>query len=611
MRCSECFGEMVEKPEGLVCKSCGFSVQIVDEDSDLAGDIVPRPRRRLPLIRMVATALFVLALGGAGYWLWLHPEAVRLETYFASASESDVPSIVLRDDENLIAYETPVLGSNGQASILGETSCMHVSEGRDTTPAQLKWLDRSGALRASLSPQLPANWRLTDVCRSMSGQVISMARSTDGIAVSRLSGDGTIVWTRILPAISGDAHLSMLSKNALILTRKGPTEFELTVFDRDGQELWRRAITDIAPETSPVEKRNSVGDLMLAWNTAEARRAPVLRVLALSGQNTINFSETYRNRTLPIVGLAGDDFANTYVLEGAAGFSLQKLRADGSLDWRRWLDATARPLGVIVDGSDLIIAAHYDYRLLFWRVTEDGARSVPVAVELSELISSASIDALENDRARMTLTLVTGAQRQVLINLVRLREAADMSASEIDSAIQPGSPASEINRSARAVLAPSELDGIDAVLEAREPIIVDPDEGLSTDETAIERETNPITPLPEDERAPDPVQSASQTEVTISRRLDSEPLAEDRSVSNLPAGRGTRADLKPSELECTFFCAAPDNSEATYPITRIIALGEVEALESLEARLEQVHAQICAESGGQLLVDSLPNCTAQ
>ena len=106
------------------------------------------------------------------------------------------------------------------------------------------------------------------------------------------------------------------------------------------------------------------------------------------------------------------------------------------------------------------------------------------------------------------------------------------------------------------------------------------------------------------ERDPDPAPEPETSEVPA--RVEREPP-----VETTPSEPATDTIAAAPEAMCTFFCAALGNSEVTYPMTEVIELGEDEPLESLEARLEDIHARICTDSGGQLVVESLPNCTAQ
>lgn len=618
MRCSECFGEMEHKPEGLVCKSCGFSVQVLSEDGEVVQEVEVQARRRFPVMWIAAGLISALLLGGAGYWLWLHPEAVRVDTYIADTPPPAATSAVSQDDQNLIAYDARTLDDGGQASVLGETSCLRLSEPPAQTPTAIDWLDRSGAISASLSPQLPANWRLMAACRSTSGRVVSIAKSTDGVVLSGHGLDGAILWTRLLPGDPDGADLTLLSEvsdQALLLSQLEPTVFELRAFDREGQELWRRSILNVAPGTRPTQTTNSVGDFILAWNEASESGDPVLRVLALSRQNTVNFNEAYSERTVRVASLASDELANTFVLEGAMGFSVQKLRADGTQDWRRWVDASARPIGVIADASGLIVAAHQDRSLIFWRLTGGGERSAPITVELDEAVSGARFDALDEDRARLTLTTATGAQRQVLINLVRLREAAELSASDPVTEFESLAPPQEVEAPARSESELSEVRGSDAPVEDIEIAIVDPIEAAPEPDAppvaGAAAEADPVLPVLDDAPITDPVPSSESVETVTPAAPDPLTVSEDAASTVIPDDVTRPADPGSSEVECTFFCAAIDNIEATYPMTQPIAIGEDEPLESLETRLEQVHAQICSDSGGQLIVESLPNCTAQ
>lgn len=56
---------MEQKPQGLVCKSCGFSVQIVDEDGAVVPEIETVSRDRGWLKWVIAAAVLLAALQDA------------------------------------------------------------------------------------------------------------------------------------------------------------------------------------------------------------------------------------------------------------------------------------------------------------------------------------------------------------------------------------------------------------------------------------------------------------------------------------------------------------------------------------------------------------------
>ena len=614
---------MEQKPEGLVCRSCGFSVQVLDEDGAVIPEIEPAASDRGGLKWLIASGLLLVALAGAGFWYWGVYDGAEQSPSVVIAEPPAQTNVVQADDQNLIAYTDAVDAGGDQVRVLGEASCLRLPGKAGDAVDQINWLDLSGTVVSSLVPQLPANWSLAAACRSKSGRVQTLASSADGLVLSGVDPNGAILWTRILAGDRRDAALAVLpgpTDQTLVRMRTGPQAFEVRTFDPAGQELWRREFIDVAPGRAPELTTNRVGDLVVAWNERSAEGDLALRVLALSAQNTVNFDETYSERTVGLSGLAGDDLANTYILEGEAGFSVQKIRADGTSDWRRWLDASARPIGIVFDGADLVVAAHQDDGLTFWRLNEAGQRSDAIPVSLEVLATQAHLEGLDDDRARITLWGEDGTHRQILVNLVRLREAAVIEAGEF-------LPSQEPERESDPIV--DAISPVEVPAQAERPIETDPGEATAptdVDAEPVTRPEAPITPPVEDteaasdaapvERDPSPAPEPETTEAE-------EPVASDPPVEVTPpqpetepvSSASNEGTLDPSpraqEAMCTFFCAALDNSEVTYPMTETIELGEDEPLESLEARLEDIHDRICTDSGGQLVVESLPNCTAQ
>lgn len=608
MRCSECFGEMEQKPQGLVCKSCGFSVQIVDEDGAVVPEVETVSRDRGWLKWVIAAAVLLAALAGAGYWYSGLLEVSERGQIAVIANEPTRTPIVQTDAQNLIAYADLIEASPGQVRVLGEASCLRLSGDAGARVDQISWLDLSGNVVASLAPQLPANWSLAGACRSTSGRVQTLAGSADGLSLSGVDQEGTILWTRILSGDRRDAALHIMpgqTDQTIVLMRTGAQEFDLRVFDSAGQELWRRGISGTAPGPAPELTTNRVGDLVMAWNEQVTGGGLSLSVLALSAQNIVNFSQTYFERTVGLSGLAGDDLASTYILEGEAGFAVQKIRADGTPDWRRWLDASARPIGIVFDGSDLVVAAYQDGDLLFWRLNEAGQRSVAIPVPLGATVAKAYLESLDDTRARVTLWFDDGAQRGILVNLVRLREAAVI---ETGDFLPPSEPEAPGDAMVDTVDLAVPAEGPDQTTPSEEiaPVAMDPEPTIASEppisspvaDTEGAIEAAPVQRDPSPEPEPETVEAPDQ-------------VASDPPVEVAPIEPARDAVSVAPEAICTFFCAALDNSEVTYPMTEAIVLGEDEALESLEARLEGIHERICADSGGQLVVESLPNCTAQ
>lgn len=602
MRCSECLGEIVQKPEGLVCNACGASVQVHEENGEVLREIEPALQRRGVSNSVIVVCGLLVAVIGAMYWLWQNPRAVNIQNFSSNLAEPEITSLAMRDEARLIAYEGTLLGANNELRVLGVASCQKVPVNADPMPLHISWFSLPRAFSVSVSPQLPDNWRLTAACRSETGRIFVLAGSADGVVLSALGQDGAILWTRLLPSDQSDAELFVSTgetDKALILTRAEANSFELRVFDHNGEGLWRRTLTNVVPGTAPVLATNRVGDIVIAWNDGQGVEKPVLRLLSLSEDNTVNYNQTYTNRTVELVGLASDNVANVYVLEGAKGFSVQKLRVDGSTDWRRWLDADARPIGIVVDGEDLVVAAHKDQSLMFWRVHGLSGRSAQASVELDGFISKALLETIDYERSRLTLTMVNGEWRQVLINLVRLREAAAIDAADIISSLD-APPEIDTLLSAELLQTDMRVPESESVLGVA--AMVESDEVPQAEEASLEVITEPELSVVEDAISSEPLVSDTRFETRSADRPESISTDATTASASSPAA---------SEMSCTFSCAATGNLAATYPMTQNIALGESEPQEAFKARLEQIHAQICSDSGGQPLAESLPDCVAQ
>ena len=586
MRCSDCFAEMKEGPDGLYCDACGTSLAPLMDDDGVQAEApvaAPKPKRRWGLL---LGAIMVAIIGGGAGWAY---QTGLMDTLIASEPEAvaaTLPkqSVIASDPDSLINASVSLVAEAGRQQLFAGATCQNVQTDPEAGVFEAEWIGFDGEIVARLSPALPRNWRLQALCRSEDGRVFASAALADGIAVSELSPDGGLIWSSILPASRGAAERAELLFGEQQIQILAPAEargqFTLTAFDLDGARLWQRTLDNVNPRSRPVIATNQVGETVAAWNTLSEEQGIEARVQAVSPQNVSAYAMTLTDRTVPVSGLIGDDLAQSLLIEGQVGFSVQFINSVGAPTWRRWIDANASPIGAIQDGTGYVIAAHEGVRLLFWRLQDDGQVSQPIEVELSTSVSSGRLDTFDGQRAALAIRSENGAPLLLSIDLQRLREASDVSSLQAETVETPSIP--EV----------SEEDAVEDRVDVPEETFTGPSPTI--DPTPVNLDTDPI------ETAPEPL-PATQGVSVAPDPVESQPQAA-APVEEAPAT---------STLSCTFRCAASGNPLATYPILQTIELEDGESLETVTPRLRASHKQLCELNGGQPVVESSPECTAQ
>ncbi len=453
---------------------------------------------------------------------------------------------------------------------------------------EIEWIGFDGETQARISPQLPGNWQLQAVCRSAEGRVFASAKLGDGVAVSELLSDGGLAWSTVLPVARGAVANTELFFGERQIQVLAPSEARgtstLTAFGLDGDRLWQRTLERVSPRSRPVVATNQVGETVMAWNTPSDATGIEARVQAVSPQNVGAYSIALNDRSVAVSGLISDDLAQSLLIEGQAGFSVQFIDSVGTPVWRRWIDANARPIGAIQDGSDYVVAAHDGVRVLIWRLRGDGRRSQAIEVELSDPVLAGDLYPYDNQRAALALNMEDGASRVLSLNLQRLREVAEF------STISTG----EVDAPIRQQEAQFALEQLPSEVESQ------------TLDNPIEPSAGPTPVI----RNPEPIETAPEPATDL-ERASLEPV-EPIKVAPQPAAPEPEASPQSErEVSCTFRCAAIGNPLATYPILQTLELEEGEELDSASSRLRRSHKQLCELSGGQPAVESSPECTAR
>lgn len=594
MRCSDCFSEMKQGPDGLVCTACGTTLAPLIDDAQAALP-PPLPSSNRSWLKWAGAGVALLAVAIIAGTLALSETARGwLQSAFPAdpAPMTSGPSVIEDDPSNLIVNALSLEQTGQSRKLFAGLTCQSVPSPSESQTATLEWVAFGAETTAKLSPALPQNWTLLEICRDRSGLVIASASLADGVAISKIDPDGGAAWMRILPVPPGrveDAKLYLTNDQIMVLSPSSlPANFALAAYSLDGEQLFERAVPNVARGAQPVLTTSSVGDTVLAWAPETSDLGVPLRLRALSPQNTINYDIDLLDRSVPVAAAISDDLARTLLIEGRNGFSAQFVDAAGEPVWRRWVDPDAMPIGVVMDGPDFIVAALKDQSLALWRLREDGTRSEPVTTRLSGDIESARLSPAEMGRASVLIDFLDGERALITVDLDRVPDEAGE-----ETIVQPGLRDALLEDLEQA-------EPVQETVEAAQPVQPVPERRV---------EASNITPLPATDIAPPPAAPVAADPSQQSPRPEPEPREAATEAASNPIQPIQTPVIR--EASCTFRCVAIGNAAATYPIMQTIALDEGEALSVLPDRLGPTHKKLCEVSGGQLVVESRPECAAR
>lgn len=588
MRCSDCFAEMKQGPDGLFCDACGTVLAPVNEDAEvrqipengkwLSGSMKWLIGASLIAVVMAGGALFGPALFGD----WIAPRLGAM-----TSDPAPVEQIILGDEARLVSGTLVLNESPGAVQLFADQTCQAVPASGAVTN-RIEWIGFDGEKVASVSPQIPSNWRLDQICRDEAGAIIASAKLTDGVAISAISADGMLEWTRLLSvSVSTDqaSQLSLIGGQILIVTPASvPGRFTISSFDKGGERLWQRELSGLVAGMQPYLSTGDMGDIAIAWNSVDDAAVISARVMTLTPQNLVNFDQTFAKRIVPIAALISDDVARTLLIEGQDGLSAQLISSDGRLLWRRWLDADASPVGVIQYGQESLVAGQRGQDLVFWRVRDDGTRTNPVSVSLEIAPVSAKLVSINDLRAAVYLEAEDGARSQIVLNLEQLSTAGGLDG-DIETRPRPLPAVDELQSPQTVPPEPIEE-------EAEAPLVID-----STPE--IER------PAPQQVAA-----APAQADPILDEQTDARPVTPPREIAEIVAAP-IETGPEPTEASCMFTCVDAQNADRTYPIMQIRQLNPGETTDALSQRLGETHDQLCRLSGGQTVLESVPECAAR
>lgn len=588
MRCSNCFGELKEGPDGLRCDACDTTLQplIEGQTADDGSYIAPPVKNRL-LPRIIAL-VGGLALAATLALIFLKsPRQQAFDGKEEAPSELTVvaETLVLTDPSSIVRRASRQSSIDGQVTLFMENRCQNMPGG---SISSIGWRSLSEENLFQIAPSLPANWDMQIACPTTTNTLIAGALLSDGVAISSVLADGTLAWTRILPANQPTADsfaMQVVGEDIVVVSPDVSSKgFVIAVYSLDGARMWQRAVSEVSPVGSPQIAANASEAVFVAVNAMQPGGTISAELLAVSVMGDEVYETGLQDRSVPIAAIAVDPDGGAVLMEGRRGLSLQAIAEDGSELWRRWVSADEVPIGVISNGSNYLFASTSGRTLLLRSARKDGAISNPIELDLVEDIDGGSLTSVNDEEAIMTLHLFDqDAPIELVLDLTRLVEAVtfDEVASDLITASEFGDPAfSSAPSNENAVLEPLS----ESIPDADAP---DDAEIETIDANVVDEgpQTVAIT-LPEPSKSP----ATPGADLAGNSRVEPDPV---------------------TDVQCTFVCASLEDNEATYTLMQSVALQEGETPADVSPRMRDTHVLLCDVSGGQPVAEFTRNCTAQ
>lgn len=565
MRCTVCFGEMKQGPEGLECKSCGLALDAVSEEG--AEIALAEPRSHWPRTALIAGGVVFLA-GFLAFLISYSPSEDAGATGLSNrATVAVIEDYILDDDAQLVSDMIERRSTSEAANLVNSIGCQRVAADSETS---IRWVSMVGATLNSIRPAIPANWELHSACPTESGGAYLLTHLNDGVAISEVSATGDLVWSQLLPADSELPDASVMTvigrEIVLLLPLLDVSAMRVVSLDLDGTEMWSETIYVTAPVERPHVAQNGLGDFVHAWT--EMDRATRLAVLSPAGVLVQNTAITGPSSSLS--GVAGDDLGQSLLVFDEAGVSAQLVSAAGTVGQRWLIDSDMTPIGVVRHEATFLIFALSPTRLSIWGVNEYGATSSPIELNVSNQLIDGEIHQINAFEAIASLRADNGAITDITLDLRRIRNGLVFGSS----------------------------DGVSTIINVLDADVPDEQPDLATDLSAVA--TAEIVAINDDLIASEPddaepserdIQSDAQNETDVT------PLSEIATVAAPPSTNAL--GLSENEVRCTFSCQTVEAPIAEYVLSQIVERTSDESPEDVRLRLNTAHENLCSLSGGE------------
>ncbi|MEM0986687.1 MAG: hypothetical protein AAGJ32_10600 [Pseudomonadota bacterium] len=601
MRCSDCFGEMVEN-EGLIqCTSCGRILQAIPDEpernfmakigvrSGLQAVSLPVP---LP-IAVAGAALTVITSAVLASYLLPRDGDVGGSTVEVASNgnrgSTTAPAVLIDGPwqsgftslpaDSRIVSASP--SGDGFAVVLERSDPALAETAIPDSTMQVSYFDGAGTAIRTVRPVLPQSWFLTHALPLDDGHTLIQGQTEDGLFLFRIDREGQPIWGRFEGA--GDesnlaASLHPAGDMAVIasLSPRG-LGLGLVAYDEDGRRLWSETLSGLIAGGYTLAG-TLTGDIMVAADVA-ADGAPTRqsRFIRLDRSGVVQLDqplELLPGNTPRRIAVAPDGGA--YLISDGAKAMVHRLSPRGAEQWRADLsgipaDGTQRPnVAVMADGA---VVTRADRNGL--HIARVDASGVSISSVSSPVPADLDVLGLRTETTSDIVQLVLMGQDPASAQLVHLE--GDLQ--EILNA--------EPSRSGRPNTAPTRTVSVEGLPPPQ------PDRRAITGQAGpadLRRTVDPEPPVRRpaiDAQRPQPV-AAQSTEGGARTRREPEP--------------------EPTLAECAFTCMPDGVPAAKYPVTKAYSMAGGATLNDVTLEAFADHDILCLQSGGLAHAGSVPIC---
>lgn len=588
MRCSVCFAEMKQSPNGLECVVCQTRLE-AQTDEQAASPRVLLTDRSLFRDAAILVGTVVVGLVFWGIIAFAPGEKVVAESEIETTELSDAITLIEGDESEIISRAFKLVEGSGTALLLREKGCQRLSsEGVET----VQWLNFSGDKLYTIRPNTPGNWRMHSICPLERGGAAIAALFNVGAALNHVGEHGELLWTQIITANNLDPeHVVLLEQeeNLLLVSHdRISNEIQMVSYASSGVNNWKQTLT--APSViEPIRVAETrLGDFLIAW------REPVtgVRLVIISTTGLVIKDNIIEDQLLPLNSVAQDDIGRTLMLLGHEEVGIELVSQSGVSESQRVLATAATPLGLIVyEGTFFVFAASQSH-LMIWGMDARGTLSERKDIRIDAQIISGAARRVNEVESILSLQTDNAASMELVIDLRRLANGLNYETTD---------PAFDID--ALAELAPErEMNADTEPMDVTTLSAIDISELGERATSSMSSERLNEAPIVEarsinDSPLIEHILSTTETKVKESDATTptEDQLSEPAPALSLPVLAETNAPLR---ARCTFTCISFNEPIAEYVLMQSVERHEGESINDVSLRLNDTHVNLCTLSGG-------------
>lgn len=578
MRCSDCFGEMIEDAGIVQCTSCGRILQAIPEapvkgrwQTLVDKTAVDTSNLPVPLPLLAAGAALLVITSSALLTLSLSGDQPGMDRSGPGGAPTQVAEAGVDSDTGWRSSDIQVEEGTVIVSTIPDNGGFSLVLQPQSGPATIARVSNQGRLAERIEPSIPNAWTLTSALGVDGGNHIVLGQTPDGLFLFRINDEGFPVWGRFEMATRRATLFA--TSNQVVIASDLPASEELSfiAYSLEGERIWENRLTGVVTGTE-VYTATPSGQILVIADVAPGDGSVTTRMVRYdeSGRVVLDEDLGLNVAAMDLAQVAVDDKETVFLMSAGDPATLQRLSPRGVELWASQLPGIvqAEPDAArLLVNTDGVTAVSLDGpRLHAVRISTDGldietAQHVlgerPTKLFSAKLTGRDRLDLLTQDSEnaiRQPLRHLAKSLRSVFADKTRLSDPADLAI----SATTPSEPADPIGirGSTRSSVEP----------DIRRPAITE-------DRPSAPRETR--TPA-----------------ATLQSITASSPAA-------LPQRR---------QVQCSFVCMPEATPQAKYPVRKAYDWREGTPLDAITIDAFDAHDGVCLDSGGVAHPGSLPIC---